>query len=111
MAYDDELAGRIRVLLGEAAGVTEKKMFGGLVFLVHGNMAVGVHEDEMIVRLPVDETDGAVALPGVRPFDLSGGRPMRGWILVHRDALTADAALAEWVGTGRSYAASLPPKS
>lgn len=109
MAFDDELAGRIREILDATPGVAEKKMFGGIAFLVNGNMAVGVHEDEMIVRLPAEETERAVALPGVRPFDLSGGRPMRGWILVHRDALGGDA-LGEWVATGRSYAESLPPK-
>jgi TfoX/Sxy family transcriptional regulator of competence genes len=108
MAFDDVLAARVRTLL-EPSG-QEKRMFGGVAFLVQGNMAVGVHESELIVRLPAEDADAALEQPGVRIFDLSGGRPMRGWILVRAAVLASDEALAGWVDAGRSYALTLPPK-
>ncbi|HEX9219213.1 MAG TPA: TfoX/Sxy family protein [Gemmatimonadaceae bacterium] len=110
MAFDEKLAVRIRNQLGRKKGVTEKKMFGGIAFLLNGNMSCGVHGEEMIVRLATDETDAALAQKHTRVFDLSGGRPMKGWILVEPDGLRTDKALAKWVETGVSYAASLPPK-
>lgn len=110
MAYDEVLAARVRALLERHSHMQEKKMFGGVAFLLHGNMAVGVHEQELIVRLPADEGDAALDQPGVRIFDLSGGRPMRGWILVEAAALESDEDLAGWVDVGRSYALTLPPK-
>jgi TfoX/Sxy family transcriptional regulator of competence genes len=109
MAVDEALAQRIRELLGGTPGLREKRMFGGLSFLLNGNMAVGVHGDELIVRLAPEETDAALARPGVRIFDMTG-RPMRGWVLVATEALAEQAALAEWVDRGRDFAASLPPK-
>ncbi|GAA0674289.1 TfoX/Sxy family protein [Kitasatospora atroaurantiaca] len=109
MAIDEGLAQRIRERLGDVPGITEKRMFGGLAFLLNGNMAVGVHGDELIVRLRPDDTDSALARPGVRIFDLTG-RPMRGWILVEPSALAEDAALADWIDQGRTFAATLPPK-
>jgi hypothetical protein len=105
---DDALAARIRPLLAGAAGVVEKKMFGGLAFLVHGNMSVGVHGSELIVRIDPAETDDALEQAGVRVFDLTG-RPMKGWLLVSGKAL-AGRALASWVSRGVAYARSLPPK-
>ncbi|HEY3112321.1 MAG TPA: TfoX/Sxy family protein [Gemmatimonadaceae bacterium] len=110
MAFDEKLAARIRNQLGRKKGVSEKKMFGGVAFLLNGNMSCGVHGEQMIVRLAPDETDAALAQQHTRVFDLSGGRPMKGWILVEPDGLKADRALAKWVETGVSYAASLPPK-
>jgi TfoX/Sxy family transcriptional regulator of competence genes len=110
MAYDESLALRVQSLLERDAHVTEKKMFGGIAFLVQGNMAVGVHEHELIVRLPAHDTDEALEQPGTRIFDLSGGRPMKGWLLVSDSVLTDDNALASWVEVGRSYAQTLPPK-
>ena len=110
MAYDEDLARRVRDLLEADRRVIEKKMFGGIAFLLQGNMAVGVHEDELIVRLPAEETDEALARPGVRIFDLSGGRPMRGWLLVAGSAVTEGDQLASWVDVGTAYAEGLPPK-
>lgn len=110
MAYDEVLAARVRALLERHAHTQEKRMFGGVAFLVNGNMAVGVHETELIVRLPPEDGDAALEQPGVRMFDLSGGRPMRGWILVDTAVLASDEALAGWVGVGRSHALTLPPK-
>ena len=84
-------------------------MFGGLAFLVNGNMCCGVHGREMIVRLDPEETDGALRERHTRLFDLSG-RPMKGWILVDPKGLTSDDAVAKWVSTGLKFAASLPAK-
>jgi TfoX/Sxy family transcriptional regulator of competence genes len=108
MAYDDALAERIRDRLDAAPGVTEKKMFGGLAFLTHGNMTVGVHGDDLIARIDPKGTDVALAEPGVRPFDMTG-RPMRGWIVVAGEALD-DAVLDRWIERARGYVATLPPK-
>jgi hypothetical protein len=109
MAYDEGLAVRVRELLGDRIGVAEKRMFGGLAFLVNGNMACGVHGDDLIVRLAADATEAALAEPGTRPFDLTG-RPMRGWLLVTPDAHAEDQDLRRWIGRGVAYAGSLPPK-
>ncbi len=109
MAFDEALAARIRKRLGKRAGLTEKQMFGGLAFLLNGNMCVGIHGNEMIVRLDPDDSDDALKDRHVRLFDLSG-RPMKGWILVARAGLKAPAALGRWVEVGLEYAASLPKK-
>ena len=110
MAFDENLAARIRNQLGKKKGLTEKKMFGGVAFLLNGNMSCGVHGAEMIVRLASDDTDAALKQNHTRIFDLSGGRPMKGWILVEPQGLKTDKALAKWIETGINYAASLPPK-
>src|SRR5262245_61676375 len=109
MAFDESLAARIRPLLAGTRGVVEKKMFGGLAFLVRGNMSVGVHGAELIVRIDPEETDAALKEPGTRIFDLTG-RPMKGWLLVSGKALGQGKALARWVERGVSYARSLPAK-
>jgi TfoX/Sxy family transcriptional regulator of competence genes len=108
MAYDDELAQRVRDRMTAVAGVSEKKMFGGLAFLTFGNMTVGVHGDDLIVRIDPETMDAALAEPGVRPFDMTG-RPMRGWILVASDGLSDDV-LEHWIDQARGYVAILPPK-
>jgi hypothetical protein len=108
MAFDEVLAGRIRDQLADAAGVVEKRMFGGLAFLTYGNMTVGVHGDELIVRISPEDTDGALAEPGVRLFDITG-RPMRGWILVAGEELDDDG-LGRWITKAQGYVATLPPK-
>jgi len=110
MAFDEQLATRIRKQLGKKKGLVEKKMFGGVAFLLNGNMCVGVHKNDMIVRLPAEETDAALARKHTRVFDLSGGRPMKGWILVEPKGLAGDSSLAQWVETGVKFAQSLPPK-
>ena len=110
MAFDEKLTARIRNRLSRKKGVTEKKMFGGIAFLLNGNMSCGVHGEEMIVRLAPDATDAALVQKHTRVFDLSGGRPMKGWILIEPDGVRTDKTLAKWVETGVNYAASLPPK-
>jgi hypothetical protein len=109
MAFDKELADRIRAALGKRSGLTEKKMFGGIGFMLGGNMACGVHGRELIVRVDPDETEKILSEPHTRRFDLTG-RPMKGWILVDPKGLAKDADLGRWVGVGATYAASLPPK-
>ena len=108
MAFDAELAQRIRDRMTAVAGVSERKMFGGLAFLTSGNMTVGVNGDDLVVRIDPEAMDDALAEPDVRPFDMTG-RPMRGWILVASDGLSDDD-LERWIDQARSYVATLPPK-
>jgi hypothetical protein len=109
MAFDEKLADRIRRRLGKRAGVTEKRMFGGIAFLLRGNMCCGVHGKDLIVRLDGAATEAALAAPHTRRFDLTG-RPMKGWILVQPEGLATDDALGKWLTTSVKYAEALPPK-
>lgn len=109
MAFDERLAERIRGSLGRRKGLVEKKMFGGIAFLLNGNMCVGVHTTDLIVRLAPEETDAALAKPHTRRFDLTG-RPMRGWILVEPAGLKTEAQLSKWVEVAAKYAGSVPAK-
>ncbi len=109
MSYDEGLAQRIRKLVADRSGLTEKKMFGGVSFLIQGNMACGVLKDEMIVRIDPEQHDAAVAKPHVRTFDYAG-HPMQGWIFVGPAACASEVGLKEWVDTGIRYALSLSPK-
>jgi len=109
MTYDEGLAERIRQHLGDDPGVAEKRMFGGIAFLLHGNMAVGVTGDDLMVRVGPDATDAALARPGARLFDMTG-RPMRGWVVVDPSAVTEDEALGEWIDEGYAFAVGLPAK-
>ena len=109
MAYDEGLAQRIREVLGEQPGLVEKKMFGGAGFMVHGNMACGVHKDALIVRVGPENHEEAMARPHTRPFDITG-RPMKGWVMVTSDGYESDEALEDWVQQGVDFALSLPPK-
>lgn len=109
MAYDEDLAERIRALLGEQV-VTEMKMFGGLAFLVGGNMAVAASgQGGLMVRVDPDDSDRLVATTSARPMEMQG-RSMPGWLRVEADAVRADRDLAEWVDRGVRFAGSLPPK-
>ncbi|MDX6582599.1 MAG: hypothetical protein QOI10_1783 [Solirubrobacterales bacterium] len=110
MAYDEALAERVRELLAPREAVTERKMFGGIGFMVGGNMACGGSSGgDLIVRLGPEEYEQALLEPHVRTFDMTG-RTMRGWILVAPEAVAADEDLAGWVDAGADFAASLPPK-
>src|SRR5437588_936393 len=109
MAFDERLAERIRGSLGRRKGLVEKKMFGGIAFLLNGNMCVGIHKSDLIVRLAPEETDKALAQRHTRRFDLTG-RPMKGWILVESAGLRTDAKLTKWVNGAATYASSLPAK-
>jgi hypothetical protein len=110
MAYDEELAGRIRALLGDEPALTEKKMFGGLAFLIGGNMAIGASgQGGILVRADPDESDALVAASTARPMEMRG-REMRGWLRVEGDDVGTDAELSKWVDIGSTYARSLPAK-
>jgi TfoX/Sxy family transcriptional regulator of competence genes len=110
VAYDEELADRIRALVAGQAGVTEKTMFGGLAFLVGGNMAIAASgQGGALVRVDPDESDTLVASTAARPMEMRG-REMAGWLRVEAEHLAADAELARWVELGTSYARSLPAK-
>jgi TfoX/Sxy family transcriptional regulator of competence genes len=108
MAFDEGLAQRLRERLG-AERVAERKMFGGLAFLVDGNMCVGVMGEELIARVGPDATDAALGRPGAHLFDFTH-RPMKGWLQVEPAALEDDDALDAWVEGALSYVRTLPPK-
>ena len=110
MAYDDDLANRVRESLKDTDAVTELRMFGGWGVTVHGNMAVGVLNDDLIVRVGPDRFDAALARPGARPFDFTG-RSMTGWVYVAGSAVAKTAELNRWVRSGVEFAESLPPKT
>jgi TfoX/Sxy family transcriptional regulator of competence genes len=110
MAYDEDLAHRVRELIAAEEGITEMKMFGGLAFLIHGNMSVGVSgQGGLMVRVEPAETDALLAKPHVRPFEMRG-RGMRGWLRVDAEGVRTKRQLEPWVRRGVRYARSLPPK-
>jgi hypothetical protein len=109
VAYDEGLAERVRDLLVVREGFSERKMFGGIGFMLGGNMACGVSGDELMVRLDPEEGSKALAEEHVRVFDMTG-RPMKGWILVGPEGTVSDEDLAGWVDAGADFAASLPAK-
>jgi TfoX/Sxy family transcriptional regulator of competence genes len=110
VAYDEELARRIRELLGGEPGVTEKKMFGGLAFLVGGNMAVAASgQGGVLVRVDPAQSDALVATTAARPMEMRG-REMQGWLRVGVEDVRVDEELSTWVERGVTYARSLPAK-
>ena len=109
MPYDLKLAARIRKELEREAYLEEKKMFGGVGYLVSGNMAVGVHGDDLIVRVGPENYAAALAKHHAHPFDLTG-RPMTGWITVAPQGCARDGDLRDWIAQGLALARSLPPK-
>jgi TfoX/Sxy family transcriptional regulator of competence genes len=109
MAYDEALAERVRAVISLREDVVERKMFGGIAWMLAGNMACGVLGDELIVRLAPEEGEKALAEPHTREFDFTG-RPMRNIVMVAPAATAEDSELAGWVDAGADFAASLPPK-
>ena len=110
MAYDTELADRIREVLAAEPGVDEKRMFGGLAFLINGNMAVAASgRGGLMVRVPPEETDRLLQRDHVAPMVMAG-RETRGWLRVGDDGIKTMRQLQSWVRRGAGYAASLPPK-
>jgi TfoX/Sxy family transcriptional regulator of competence genes len=110
MAHDEVLAVRIQAILGAQPGYQEKKMFGGVGCLLHGNMACRVIDDDLIVRVGAEKYAQALTRPGARVFDMTG-RPMTGWVRVAGEALGTEQALRDWVLQSAQYALSLPPKA
>ena len=110
MAYDEDLAGRIRELIAPEAGITETKMFGGLAFLVGGHMAVAASgQGGLLVRVDPGETGALLARPHTEPFAMRG-REMRGWLRVGPEGVRTKRGLEPWVRRGVAFARSLPPK-
>ena len=110
MAYDEDLAVRIRELVGDEPGVTEKKMFGGLAFLINGNMSISASgQGGLLLHVDPEQTDALLDEPHAQPFVMRG-RAMDGWLRVDPSGLEHAADLKQWVARGVSYARSLPPK-
>ncbi len=109
MAYSEALAARIRSAFADESAVAETKMFGGVAFMVGGNMACGVAGDELMVRVGPVSYEDALGRPHARPMDFTG-RPMRGMVYVARPGFESDGDLAAWVEAGASFARSLPAK-
>src|SRR5215210_5408773 len=110
MAYDEDLANRIRELMADEPSVTEKKMFGGLAFLIGGNMSVAASgQGGLLVRVDPEKTDALLAMPHARPFEMRG-REMQGWLRVDPEGLRTKRQLGPWVKRGVAYARSLPAK-
>jgi hypothetical protein len=110
MAYDEALAARIRQLVSEEPGLTEQRMFGGLAFLIHGNMAVGASSaGGLLLRVPPEQTAELAGRPHAQPFEMRG-REMDGWLRVDADGLGTESELQEWVSLGVAYARRLPRK-
>ncbi|MCB9721082.1 MAG: TfoX/Sxy family protein [Candidatus Omnitrophica bacterium] len=109
MAYDESFAGRIRDILRSERGVMEKKMFGGICFMVHGNMCVGIAGDDLMVRCGPAEYEQALKAKHARPMDFTG-RPMKGFVFVSPDGTKTAAQLKKWTALGVAFAKSLPRK-
>ena len=102
MVYDEKLADRVRKLLEHKKGMTEKKMFGGIAFLLNGKMFCGVIKNNLVVRTGPDYYEKALTKPNVRPMDFTG-KPMKGFVYVGSDGCKTDRILAEWIDSGISY--------
>ena len=109
MAFDDDLAARIRDALARTPGIEEKRMFGGVGFLLYGNMLVGVWKDSLVARLGPDRGESALLEPHVRPFDITG-RPMKGWVLVGPEGVEEDHQLSEWIERALAFVGTLARK-
>ena len=109
MAFDLTLAARMRAILARKKGIEERKMFGGVGFLLNGNMLVGVWKDSIIVRLGHDKYDDALVEPHVREFDITG-KTMKGWIMVEPEGVKDDGQLKDWIGRATTFVKTLPKK-
>ncbi len=109
MAYDEQLVDRIRNVLVRHKGLEEKKMFGGLTFMLRGNMCCGVDKDNLMIRVGPDQYEQVLAEPHARPMDFTG-RSLRGMVYVGPDGYRSDEGLVKWVQRGVDFALSLPPK-
>ena len=110
MSYNENLAERVRHSFGGKTKVAEKKMFGGIAFMVRDHMCCGVIQDDLVVRVGPERNDEALAQTGARPMDFTG-RPMAGYVYVSADGYAAAASLRKWVHWGIQYVSTLPPKA
>jgi hypothetical protein len=109
MAYDEVLAERVNEIMDKFQDHEAKKMFGGVGYLLSGNMAVGVHKDKLIVRLGHDGFEEKMSMPHTVPFDITG-KAMKGWLMVEPGGVESDEDLNYWIDQGVDFAKSLPPK-
>jgi TfoX/Sxy family transcriptional regulator of competence genes len=109
MTYDDLLATRLRAALSPLPELVEKKMFGGVCFLVNGNMACGVYKDDLIVRIGAEKYQAALSRPHTKLFDITG-KALKGWVMVEPQGCATQANLIAWVEQGLAFARSLPGK-
>ena len=109
MAYNEGLAQRVRVVLEGKSGLVEKKMFGGVCFLLRGNMACGILNGSLIVRVGPEKYENALKLPHTRKFDTTG-KPMKGWVMVSAEGHNTDERLSYWVEQGVAFALTLTAK-
>ncbi len=109
MAYDECLAERVRREFAALEGVSERRMFSGLCFMLHGNMALGIYKDRLMVRVGPDGYEAALQKPHARPMDMTG-RPMKGFVVVPPEGMSTPDTLKDWVSQGVDYSLSLPPK-
>ncbi|MBN2292255.1 MAG: TfoX/Sxy family protein [Pirellulales bacterium] len=110
MTYSESLAGRVRDVFVGRRWITEKKMFGGVGFMLHGNMCVGIWQTSLIVRLGPEQATIALKEPNVVEFDITG-RPMKGWALVEAEGLETDQQLREWIERAVDFVETLPKKN
>jgi TfoX/Sxy family transcriptional regulator of competence genes len=110
MAYDEALAERVRKTLRNKRGVTERKMFGGIAFMLRGHMFVGILDDWLMARVGPENYEDALAKDGVRKMDFTG-KPMRGYVFVAPKAVRTDAQLKHWLGLCADFVATLPAKN
>jgi hypothetical protein len=110
MAYSESLAERIRGIVGRRRGFAEKKMFGGMCFLLNGNMCVGVWKHSLIARLGPDQGAAALRAPHVREMDVTG-KPMKGWVLIEPDGVETDEQLSAWIEQAIAFVGTLARKT
>jgi TfoX/Sxy family transcriptional regulator of competence genes len=109
MSFSESLAARIRDALAQAKGIEERKMFGGVGFLLHGNMLVGVWKDSLIVRLAPEDASAALQESSVRVFDITG-TPMKGWVMVEPEGVEEDEQVKSWIERATKFVGKLPAK-
>jgi len=109
MAFDENLAERIRKALARKKGIEERKMFGGVCFMLNGNMLVGVWKDSLIVRLGENQGEEAMLEPHVKPFDITG-KPMKNWVLVKPEGIKDDGQLKDWIQRAVKFVGKMPAK-
>ena len=109
MAFDEQLAARIRVILREEAALSEKKMFGGIAFLLGGKMCCGVIGNKMVARIGPEQAEAALRMPHVKPMDFTG-RPLKGYVYLSPDGIKTKVVLSKWIARALAFTATLPGK-
>jgi TfoX/Sxy family transcriptional regulator of competence genes len=109
MPYDEKLARRMQDIIGDLKNYGQKKMFGGICYLINGNMFCGVYKQLLILRLGEENAEKALRMPFVKPFDITG-KPMKGWVMVEQNGLPTENDLRTWLFKAKEFVDSLPPK-